>query len=367
MSKKEKKPSEEMLAKQAIAKLYTSSPIIVTCKDGYAAIDKEHIQLFKFISKTKEVSSIATYNLKEFDTVTIDHYLIKAIMIFKGIHKTFEFIPTEQTKDIEKLLQVNTSLHIEKIERKWFNKILGYRSQTKWKMIFASAIYLFFILTAISEFTGEKTKETATVKQTKTVSEQKKTNTSTEQPKENVLKMDDGRKVNMLIYEKYGVKYQSYEPTDITSSKDKAVLEHFEKMAQKHNISVPEYIEKEDEIVAANVQKEKEAENTNQKAKEDFTIDPSQSKEYIQKILSQLNNDITTWKARSGGTLSQTDVTVIKNDLKLVLEHVQDLQDEMGSTPQTEQFKRAVNAHMNAFEIGSVKDVSKLILQANSL
>ena len=74
----------------------------------------KHIQLFKFISKTKESPSIATYDLKEFDTVTIDHYLIKAVMIFKGIHKTFDFIPTEQTKDIEKLLQVNTSLHIEK-------------------------------------------------------------------------------------------------------------------------------------------------------------------------------------------------------------------------------------------------------------
>lgn len=358
-----------MLAKQAIAKLYTTSPIIVTCKEGYAAIDKEHIQLFKFISKTKEVSSIATYDLKEFDTVTIDHYLIKAVMIFKGIHKTFDFIPTEQTKDIEKLLQVNTSLHIEKIERKWFNKVLGYRSQTKWKMIFASAIYLFFIFTAISGFTEEKTKETATVTQTKTASEQKKTNTTTEQQKENVVKMDYGRNANMLIYEKYGVKYQSYEPTDIVSSKDKAVLEHFEKMAQKHNMSVPEYIEKEDEIVAANIQKEKEkeAEHTNEQVKEDITIDSSQSKQYIQKILNQLNNDITTWKAMSGGNLTQTDVTVIKNDLKLVLEHVQDLQDEMGSNPQTEQFKRAVNAHMRAFEIGSVTDVSKLILQANNL
>ncbi|MGG3443610.1 hypothetical protein [Bacillus nitratireducens] len=358
-----------MLAKQAIAKLYTSSPIIVTCKEGYAAIDKEHIQLFKFISKTKEISSIAIYNLKEFDTVSIDQYLIKAVMIFKSIHKTFEFIPTEQTKDIEKLLQTNTSIQIEKIKRKWFNKILGYRSHTKWKMIFASAIYLFFTFTAISGFTEKKTKETATVKQTKTASEQKKTNTTTEQPKENVVKMDYGRNANMLIYEKYGVKYQSYEPTDIASSKDKAVLEHFEKMAQKHNMSVPEYIEKEDEIVAANVQKEKEkaAEHTDEQAKEDFTIDSSQSKQYIQKILSQLNNDITSWKARSGGTLTQTDVTVINNDLKLVLVHVQDLQDAMGLTPQTEQFKRAVNTHMSAFEIGSVTDVSKLILQANNL
>ena len=36
--------------------------------------------------------------------------------------------------------------------------------------------------------------------------------------------MDYGRNANMLIYEKYGVKYQSYEPTDIVSSKIKLFL-----------------------------------------------------------------------------------------------------------------------------------------------
>lgn len=182
--------------------------------------------------------------------------------------------------------------------------------------------------------------------------------------------MDDGRNVNMLIYEKYGAKYQSHEPTDTEFLKDQASMEHFERMAQKHNMSVPEYIEKEDEIVAANVQREKEElakKQTKASVTNDNTTDSSQSKQYIQSILNQLNNDINTWKSMSGGNLTQTDVTVIKSDLKLVLEHVQDLQNKIGATPQTEQFKRAVNAHMRAFEIGSVKDVSKLVLQANSL
>lgn len=76
-------------------------------------------------------------------------------------------------------------------------------------------------------------------------------------PKDTVVKMDDGRNVNMEIYNKYNVKYQSHEPT----TKDKDAMEHFEKMAQKHNMSVPEYISKEDEIVAANVQKEKQSSN----------------------------------------------------------------------------------------------------------
>lgn len=99
-----------------------------------------------------------------------------------------------------------------------------------------------FIFTAISGFTEEKTKETATVTQTKTASEQKD-EYYYRATKRKCSKMDYGRNANMLIYEKYGVKYQSYEPTDIVSSKIKLFLNTL-KNGSKHNMSVPEYIEK---------------------------------------------------------------------------------------------------------------------------
>ncbi|MFT2139067.1 hypothetical protein [Bacillus cereus] len=263
---KGKKPTESQLAKKAIASKYQTSPIIVEAKfsstdRGYAAIDKDHIQLFKYNKETQSVSSVGTYNFNEYDTVTIDKFAVKAVMEFKGMNKTFVFTPTQQTNDIERLIQTSTSIQINKMERKLHNKILGFRSNTKWKMVVASAVYLFIAIAAISGFMDKKENKVAssTPKQeAKTESKadtEKETNTK---PQDTAVKMDDGRNVNMEIYNKYNVKYQSYEPTDTDLSKDKAVMKHFEKMATKYNMSVPEYISKEKEIVAANVQKEKE-------------------------------------------------------------------------------------------------------------
>ncbi|WP_336967253.1 hypothetical protein [Bacillus cereus] len=259
---KEKKPSESQLAKQAIANKYQTSPIIVEAKfsstvRGYAAIDKDHIQLFKYNKETQNVSSVGTYNFNEYDTVTIDKFAVKAVMEFKGMNKTFVFTPTQQTNDIERLIQTNTSIQINKVERKLHNKILGFRSNTKWKMVVASAVYLFIVIAAISGFMDKKENKVAssTPKQEAKIESQSDTKKETNsKPQDTVLKMDDGRNVNMEIYNKYGVKYQSHEPT----TKDKDAMEHFEKMAEKYNMSVPEYISKEDEIVAANVQRKKE-------------------------------------------------------------------------------------------------------------
>jgi hypothetical protein len=272
---KEKKPSESQLAKQAIANKYQTSPIIVEAKfsstdRGYAAVDKDHIQLFKFNKGTQDVSSVGTYNFDEYDTVTIDKFAVKAVMEFKGMNKAFVFMPIQQTNDIERLIQTNTSIQIDKVERKLHNKILGFRSNTKWKMIVASAVYLLIVVAAVSGFMDKKEEKVASSQVSQTNNEPAKKSSALDhapketsnKPKDTALKMDDGRNVNMEIYNRYNVKYPSLEPT----TKDKDSMEHFEKMAEKYSMSVPEYISKEKEIVAANVQKEKEAK---QKADED--------------------------------------------------------------------------------------------------
>ncbi|QWH63953.1 DUF3862 domain-containing protein (plasmid) [Bacillus mycoides] len=269
---KEKKPSESQLAKQAIANKYQTSPIIVEAKfsstdRGYAAVDKDHIQLFKFNKGTQDVSSVGTYEFSEYDTVTIDKFAVKAVMEFKGMNKTFVFMPIQQTNDIERLIKTNTSIQIDKVERKLHNKILGFRSNTKWKMILASAVYLFIMVAAVSGFMDKKEEKFANSQASQTNNAPTKKSSALDhapketsnKPKDTAVKMDDGRNVNMEIYNKYNVKYQSFEPTENKLSKDTAVMEHFEERAQKYNMSVPEYIEKEDEIVAVNVQKEKEA------------------------------------------------------------------------------------------------------------
>lgn len=377
MSKKEKKPSDSTLAKQAIARKYNTALIIVSCSDGYAAVDKEHIQIFKYNKDINDVSSISTYHFSDFNTVIIDRFAIKAIMNFKGLHKHFEFIPTEEIKELENLLRTNTHLHVEKLERKWHNKILGFRSQNKFKMIFASLVYLFIVIITINgcvdkKIEQQKAAEQDKIEQQKIASVDKKKKAKEDEIK--ALKTDDGQPINVPLYTKYNVKYKSSEPTDIETLKDEAVMKRFEKMAEKYNMSVPEYISKEHEIVAANVakakeeaEKQKEEKNSNNNQTSSESTDGSYSKKAIQSTLNRLNKDIDSWKATNGGKLNKNDIAVINNDLKFVLEHVQDLESDVGTNSQIEQFKRAINSHINAFEIGSANDVSKLIIQANAL
>lgn len=302
--KEEKKPSEDKLAKQAIAKKYQNefnkTPIIIRAgfkenKFGYATITKDHIQLFEYDKNVDDVISLAIHQIDDYENVVIDHFAIKSIFHFKGINQNFELIVKEEGKKIESFIRHNTDIEVQQVHRKFRNKILGFRSNTKWKMVVASAVYLFIAIATISGFMDKKENKVASnapKQETRTenksdkdfktlVAESDAKKETDSKPQDTVLKMDDGRNVNMEIYNKYGVKYQSHEPT----TKDKVTMENFEKMAQKHNMSVPEYIAKEDEIVAANVQKEKEEQQkADEKRKQYEANRPGLTKEKFERI-----------------------------------------------------------------------------------
>ncbi|MBY0597663.1 excalibur calcium-binding domain-containing protein [Bacillus bingmayongensis] len=54
-------------------------------------------------------------------------------------------IPNGSGKEIESLIKSYTDIEIHKTERKWYQKILGFRSGNKVKMVIASLIYVFII------------------------------------------------------------------------------------------------------------------------------------------------------------------------------------------------------------------------------
>ncbi|AHJ86744.1 hypothetical protein BMBtpLA_35 [Bacillus phage vB_BtS_BMBtp3] len=172
MSKKkeEKKPSEDKLAKQAIAKKYqkefNTTPIIIRAgfkenKFGYAAITKDHVQLFEYDKNIDDVISLATHQISDYENVVIDHYAIKSILQFKGLSKNFELIVKEEGKKIESFIQNNIDIEIQKVHRKLRNKILGFRSNTKWKMIVTSSIYLFITVAVVSGIIDKKENKVA--------------------------------------------------------------------------------------------------------------------------------------------------------------------------------------------------------------
>jgi len=58
-------------------------------------------------------------------------------------------------------INANTNIRLEEIPRKWWNKILGFRSRTKWKMVVATIAYL-MIIGGIVDATNERPTTTPT-------------------------------------------------------------------------------------------------------------------------------------------------------------------------------------------------------------
>ncbi|MEW9139145.1 hypothetical protein [Bacillus wiedmannii] len=167
-NKKEQKPSERELATQAIAKMYREefgvTPIIVSAnlpkmQPGYAAVTQEHIQIFKYDKIANGIVSISTHNLSDYVSVIVDRYAVKAVFEFKGDNSTFTFVPVGQGKEIERLIRANTNIEIHKSERKWYQKILGFRSGKAWKMVVACFIYFMIFGTIFNLITGKGKEE----------------------------------------------------------------------------------------------------------------------------------------------------------------------------------------------------------------
>ncbi|EMA6344844.1 hypothetical protein U3450_003900 [Bacillus cytotoxicus] len=161
---KEKKPSESEIAKKSIAaqykNKYSETPLIVSANlpkmtVGYAAVTKEHVELFTYDKTLKEAVSIGTHKFDSYASVSVDHFALKSVFEFKGTNESFTFVPTDKGKDIESLIRSNTTLEIIKLERKWYQKILGFRSGKKWKMVVACLGYLLILGTIVNMFSGK--------------------------------------------------------------------------------------------------------------------------------------------------------------------------------------------------------------------
>ncbi|MGM7428588.1 hypothetical protein ABRZ22_05050 [Bacillus pacificus] len=174
MSNKEKKPNTDTLAKEAITKYYineTCQPeviveVIVPKKlRTYAAITKEHIHIFEYDKSKNKLTSLSLHPFANYSTVTTDHFAIKSTFTFDGPNGKFVFIPVEQLgESIEtEIIKNYTSIKVTRLKRKWYQKILGFRSGKKWKMILACFLYFMFFGTIFNLVTGngDKSKETS--------------------------------------------------------------------------------------------------------------------------------------------------------------------------------------------------------------
>src|SRR5690625_2463635 len=170
MSKKEKKKSIAELASEAIHKQLELKGIDVLAVVGitvkemktrncFGGIDKDGITIYEFTPKD-ELIKIDSFDWNNYESVSIDHFAMKSVLVFKSEGLEREIVINDGNgKDVENVLRQNTNLKVNLVERKWFNKIIGFRSKTKWKMILASFIYLAIFAAIVGAFFDDKTEK----------------------------------------------------------------------------------------------------------------------------------------------------------------------------------------------------------------
>ncbi|WP_416825470.1 hypothetical protein [Ectobacillus polymachus] len=225
MSKKDKKPSTRTLAKEAIENRYKnnsqSPPLIVSAnlpnnKTGFAAVSSNSIETFQYNKNNNELTLIGTYNLSDYSEVYVDHFAMKSEFKFQGPERNpFYFIPTENGKGVESIIKNYTSIVIHNIERKWYKKILGFRSGKKWKMVVASLVYLFILSAVLNGMTNNKpstsasdtsTNSTDSATDAQTTQTQNTVEAPKETPEQAQARMESEKKAKQDEYEKSKIK-----------------------------------------------------------------------------------------------------------------------------------------------------------------
>ncbi|WP_345822044.1 hypothetical protein [Bacillus pumilus] len=96
-----------------------------------------------FLLKDEAVNNVASYNWSQFSEVEIDKFALSTEFSLLG-DKEITLKITEDKPFQSQLEKHNIKMIFKK--RKWHNKLLGFRSQNKFKMTIATTIYLIAIL-----------------------------------------------------------------------------------------------------------------------------------------------------------------------------------------------------------------------------
>ncbi|MGV6982387.1 hypothetical protein [Bacillus pumilus] len=115
---------------------------------GYGTLDIIQISVHDdgfdiFLLKDEAVNNVVSYNWKQFSEVEIDKFALSTEFSLLG-EKEITLKVTEDKPFYAQIEKHNIKMMFKK--RKWQNKLLGFRSQNKLKMIIATTIYLLALL-----------------------------------------------------------------------------------------------------------------------------------------------------------------------------------------------------------------------------
>lgn len=181
--KTEKKPTIAVLAKEAVLKEYKNNDKellllvpgkIEKAKGSYIFIsfDKVGFSVFQYtpegLGKESHLIHMESHDWQKWNSVLVDQFTLKTKFNFSGQFNDFEFTAFEKGNEVLKILSSHAAhINIEKTSRKWWQKLVGYRSQKKWKMITASITYFIILMFFVGLFTDENEADEQPIKQAK--------------------------------------------------------------------------------------------------------------------------------------------------------------------------------------------------------
>ncbi|KLU66783.1 hypothetical protein DEAC_c14510 [Desulfosporosinus acididurans] len=194
-----RKKNNDQKAKESIMNLCTSAgmntwfiaKVLGSPGIHYGAFHAEGVNIYKF-DKVQPVLQ-QTNQWGNFSEASVDFYAQKTVLALKGVSNGCTITILEKGKDLVPLLQSNTNISVQIIERPWWRKILGFRSKTKWKMAVATIVYILLIGKVVGTFTGSGS-SASTTSASSTVSEPAKTPEQIAKEKADALKITDSDK-----------------------------------------------------------------------------------------------------------------------------------------------------------------------------
>ncbi|WP_309300073.1 sunset domain-containing protein [Priestia megaterium] len=161
---KNQKESNEAIAKAYIQNDYTNSQnkLLLVSKANYgekssnvcySSVDDKGMNFYEFNNNAEQnLMLIERYEWADFSSVTIDHSITKSAFTFVGHGENRDITIEVKGKEVEQVIRNHSSMEVNVVKRPVWTKVLGYRSQTSWKMFVASTVYtliLLFILNAL--------------------------------------------------------------------------------------------------------------------------------------------------------------------------------------------------------------------------
>ncbi|QFK70380.1 hypothetical protein F7984_03545 [Pradoshia sp. D12] len=141
---------KEMLRKNERL-LLTASAVIKGKPDTVLAVTEKYWYMYSYNDNlTEKMELIEQHAFDGINEVVVDHYFVKSVFLFKTNTNEFKIIVTEKGKDLESLLKNQLNLKVTVLERKFSRKIVGYRSQSKPKMVVSSFLYGLVVLMFIA-------------------------------------------------------------------------------------------------------------------------------------------------------------------------------------------------------------------------